>query len=315
MEKLEKRLFTVKDVAAYLQVNQTTIYRLLRSSKIPAFKVGGDWRFNLERIDAWRLSADAPPSSGSPQAAWLSEPLGTSAQSGIHLGEQTSSRPPMEAAGVPALLAKLHQAIGQTVTPLAELHALLPAIRRIAAALEDKRDASEEIAGLYAGRAIPLREHCNSSLREHGNSSLREHADDLLESAPIPLGVVNRERRLVSFNDAYRRLFGFSRRHLHSIAVTDLIHKADLDRFVTLNGQLFSGRIKSVRFVGRRLTANGPPILTASEAWSVRRKSSAVPELVAAVIQRVATKREATLLFARCAEDLSRRREKLLSGG
>src|SRR5216683_6079180 len=58
MEKREKRLLTVKEVAAYLRVNQTTIYRLVRRSQIPAFKMGGDWRFNIESIDNWRLSAD-----------------------------------------------------------------------------------------------------------------------------------------------------------------------------------------------------------------------------------------------------------------
>ncbi len=52
MEKRDKLVLTVKDVAAYLQVNQTTIYRLLRQSAIPAFKLGGDWRFNVESIDA-----------------------------------------------------------------------------------------------------------------------------------------------------------------------------------------------------------------------------------------------------------------------
>ena len=58
-EERKNRLLTVKEVAAYLRVNQTTIYRLLRRSGIPAFKVGGDWRFNLESIDGWRLDADA----------------------------------------------------------------------------------------------------------------------------------------------------------------------------------------------------------------------------------------------------------------
>ena len=59
MEKQKKRLLTVKEVAGYLRVNQTTIYRLVQKSQIPSFKVGGNWRFNLESIDEWRLSSNA----------------------------------------------------------------------------------------------------------------------------------------------------------------------------------------------------------------------------------------------------------------
>lgn len=54
---LDSAVFTVKEVAAYLRVHQTTIYRLLRQGKIPAFKVGGDWRFKLDAINRWMLAA------------------------------------------------------------------------------------------------------------------------------------------------------------------------------------------------------------------------------------------------------------------
>ena len=49
---------TVDDVAEYLQVHKSTIYRLLRQRRIPAFKVGTDWRFNIESIDEWRKSLE-----------------------------------------------------------------------------------------------------------------------------------------------------------------------------------------------------------------------------------------------------------------
>jgi excisionase family DNA binding protein len=49
-----RKVLTVKDVADYLQVHTSTIYRLLRRKRIPAFKVGTDWRFNIESIDEWR---------------------------------------------------------------------------------------------------------------------------------------------------------------------------------------------------------------------------------------------------------------------
>jgi excisionase family DNA binding protein len=46
---------TVRELADYLRVHPSTIYRLLKQKRIPAFKVGRDWRFNRETIDRWRL--------------------------------------------------------------------------------------------------------------------------------------------------------------------------------------------------------------------------------------------------------------------
>ncbi len=49
------KVMTVREVADYLHVHPTTIYRLVRRNQIPAFHVGSDWRFNIEEIDRWRL--------------------------------------------------------------------------------------------------------------------------------------------------------------------------------------------------------------------------------------------------------------------
>jgi excisionase family DNA binding protein len=49
------QLMTVREVCAYLRVSRATIYRLLKENQIPAFRVGSDWRFNIEEIDRWRL--------------------------------------------------------------------------------------------------------------------------------------------------------------------------------------------------------------------------------------------------------------------
>jgi excisionase family DNA binding protein len=46
-------LMTLQEVAAYLRVHTSTVYRLLKEGKLPAFKFGSDWRFNRENIDAW----------------------------------------------------------------------------------------------------------------------------------------------------------------------------------------------------------------------------------------------------------------------
>ena len=51
-------VLTLEEVAGYLRVHPSTIYRLLKKKKLPAFKVGSDWRFNLESIDRWRAQAE-----------------------------------------------------------------------------------------------------------------------------------------------------------------------------------------------------------------------------------------------------------------
>jgi excisionase family DNA binding protein len=48
-------VMTVRELADYLRVHPSTLYRLLKEKRIPAFKVGSDWRFNREAIERWRL--------------------------------------------------------------------------------------------------------------------------------------------------------------------------------------------------------------------------------------------------------------------
>ena len=51
-------VLTLEEVASYLRVRPSTIYRLVKKKLLPAFKVGSDWRFNLESIDRWRAEAE-----------------------------------------------------------------------------------------------------------------------------------------------------------------------------------------------------------------------------------------------------------------
>jgi excisionase family DNA binding protein len=55
------KVLTLEEVAVCLQVHRSTIYRLLRQGKLPGFRIGSDWRFNLEEIDRWRLRGGTPP--------------------------------------------------------------------------------------------------------------------------------------------------------------------------------------------------------------------------------------------------------------
>jgi excisionase family DNA binding protein len=49
----EGEILTIKEVADFLKVTERTIYRLAAAKKIPAFKVGGTWRFSRADIDRW----------------------------------------------------------------------------------------------------------------------------------------------------------------------------------------------------------------------------------------------------------------------
>lgn len=55
---LQTKVMTVREVSTYLRVHPSTIYRLLRQRLLPAFRVGSDWRFNVEAIDRWRAEME-----------------------------------------------------------------------------------------------------------------------------------------------------------------------------------------------------------------------------------------------------------------
>ena len=58
---------TTEEVLEYLQVNLRTVYRLIKAGKIPAVRVGRQWRFRKRDIDAWlesqRSRSVEPPST------------------------------------------------------------------------------------------------------------------------------------------------------------------------------------------------------------------------------------------------------------
>jgi len=58
-------VLTASEVANYLRVSLSTIYRLLKSGDLPAFKIGSDWRFNRVHIEEWLRSRQQTPESQS----------------------------------------------------------------------------------------------------------------------------------------------------------------------------------------------------------------------------------------------------------
>ena len=52
---MQDALLTTSQVARYLKVDKFTIYRLVAQKKIPAFRVGSQWRFRKSMLDAWLM--------------------------------------------------------------------------------------------------------------------------------------------------------------------------------------------------------------------------------------------------------------------
>ena len=52
------KALTLEEVADFLRVHPSTVYRLLRKAEIPAFKVGSDWRFNQESVEKWVMDLE-----------------------------------------------------------------------------------------------------------------------------------------------------------------------------------------------------------------------------------------------------------------
>jgi excisionase family DNA binding protein len=50
---IDESFLTTEEVLDYLQVNLRTVYRLIKAGKIPAVRVGRQWRFRKTDIDAW----------------------------------------------------------------------------------------------------------------------------------------------------------------------------------------------------------------------------------------------------------------------
>src|SRR3954471_14184495 len=72
---MDETFLTTEEVLEYLQVNLRTVYRLIKAGKIPAVRVGRQWRFRKRDIDAW-LDSPRPRGGGGggPQPATPARP-------------------------------------------------------------------------------------------------------------------------------------------------------------------------------------------------------------------------------------------------
>ncbi len=70
---IDEAFLTTEEVLAYLQVNLRTVYRLIKAGKIPAVRVGRQWRYRKRDIDAW-LDSQRPRPAGPAPAPVVHQP-------------------------------------------------------------------------------------------------------------------------------------------------------------------------------------------------------------------------------------------------
>ena len=46
-------IMTLREVAKYLGLHVMTVYKLTREGRVPAAKIGGQWRFKRGVLDSW----------------------------------------------------------------------------------------------------------------------------------------------------------------------------------------------------------------------------------------------------------------------
>lgn len=45
------QIMGVKEIAKYLNIKEQTVYRLVQNRKLPALKIGGQWKVKKEHLD------------------------------------------------------------------------------------------------------------------------------------------------------------------------------------------------------------------------------------------------------------------------
>lgn len=73
MAKSAGYVLTIDELAKYLKVSRSTLYKLAQEGRLPAQKVGRHWRFHRETIDRWLGERESETSSpGKRKKPWRS---------------------------------------------------------------------------------------------------------------------------------------------------------------------------------------------------------------------------------------------------
>ena len=50
---IKDQIMTLREVAQYLGLHVMTVYKLTREGRVPAAKIGGQWRFKRDVLNDW----------------------------------------------------------------------------------------------------------------------------------------------------------------------------------------------------------------------------------------------------------------------
>ena len=57
---MTNKWLTIDQIADHLQVSKEKVYKLCQQGKMPASKIGGQWRFDKKEVDCW-VRMQRPP--------------------------------------------------------------------------------------------------------------------------------------------------------------------------------------------------------------------------------------------------------------
>jgi len=56
---MDSEFLTAEEVAEYLRLPLSTVYKLVQDKRLPGFKVGKHWRFRKETIQKWIVEKES----------------------------------------------------------------------------------------------------------------------------------------------------------------------------------------------------------------------------------------------------------------
>lgn len=65
MAKAAGNVLTIDELADYLRISKSTLYKLAQERRLPAQKVGRHWRFHRDTIDRWLSESQKEETGGS----------------------------------------------------------------------------------------------------------------------------------------------------------------------------------------------------------------------------------------------------------
>ena len=64
---MDSEFLTAEEVAEYLRLPLSTVYKLVQDKRLPGFKVGKHWRFRKETIKKWIVEKEGVIGKEDPQ--------------------------------------------------------------------------------------------------------------------------------------------------------------------------------------------------------------------------------------------------------